>query len=115
MWRNVYHFLLFYAFLSTAGINTEKKDDDIASTSSSTSLLSSCTSVPQYWTENATEQLLQEYREKSGLFGKGKGTKKKMFQDLSTLLKKKGFNFTWEQVQGRIKTLITIFFKLKSQ
>jgi len=75
--------------------------------------MSLCTPVPQYWTENATKCLLEEYRDKSALIGKGKGTKKKMFQEISTLLKKQGYNFTWEQVQGRIKTLITNLKKTK--
>jgi len=36
-----------------------------------------------------------------------------MFQEISTLLKKQGYHFTWEQVQGRNKTLITNFKKTK--
>ena len=93
--------------LSVAGINTEKEDE--ASTSSSSLASLSCT--PQYWTENATKYLLEIYREQSALIGKGKGTKKKMYQEIATSLKKQGYNFTWEQVQGRLKTLITNFKK----
>ena len=96
--------------VSVAGINTEKEDDE-ASTSSSSLVSLSCT--PQYWTENATKYLLEIYREQSALIGKGKGTKKKMYQEISTSLKKQGYNFTWGQVQGRLKTLITNFKKTK--
>ena len=62
--------------LSVPGINTEKEDDE-ASTSSSSLVSLSCT--PRYWTENATKYLLKIYREQSALIGKGKGTKKKMY------------------------------------
>ena len=104
------HCLLLYALLSVAGINTENEDDE-ASTSSSSLVSLSCT--PQYWTENVTKYLLEIYREQSALIGKGKGTKKKMYQEISTSLQKQGYNFTWEQVQGRLKTLITNFKYIK--
>ena len=93
--------------LSVPGINTENE----ASISSSSLVSLSCT--PQYWTENATKHLLEIYREQSALIGKGKGTKKKMHQEISTSLQKQGYNFTWEQVQGRHKTLITNFKYIK--
>ena len=96
--------------LSVAGINTENEDDE-ASTSSSSLVSLSCT--PQYWTENTTKYLLEIYREQSALIDKGKGTKKKRYQEISTSLQKQGYNFTWEQVQGRLKTLITNFKYIK--
>ena len=71
------HYLLLYALLSVAGINTENEEDE-ASTSSSSLVSLSCT--PRYWTENVTKYLLEIYREQSALIGKRKGTKKKMYQ-----------------------------------
>jgi hypothetical protein len=96
--------------LSVPGINTVKEDDE-ASTSSSSLVSLSCT--PRDWTENTTKYLLEIYREQSALIGKGIGTKKKMYQEISTSLQKQGYNFTWEQVQGRLKTLITNFKYIK--
>lgn len=98
--------------LSVAGINTENEDDE-ASISSSSLVSLSCT--PQYWTANATKYLLEIYREQSALIDKGKGTKKKRYQEISTSLQKQGYNFTWEQGQGRLKTLITNFKTIKDQ
>ena len=104
--------MLFYALLSVAGINTKNEDDEV-STSSSSLVSLSCT--PQYWTENVTKYVLEIYREQSALIGKGKGTKNKMYQEISTSLQKQGYNFTWEQGQGQLKTLITNFKTIKDQ
>ena len=92
-----------------AGQTTEKSETSDESPCSSKSSCSSA--VPQFWTENATKILLAEYKEKNNDIGTGKGSKKKMFQEIAKILNSRGFPFTWEQVQGRIKTLITNFKK----
>jgi hypothetical protein len=43
----------------------------------------------------------------------GKITKKKMFIEITEKMHKEGYTFTWEQVQGRWKTLVTALKKTK--
>ncbi|CAG2187076.1 unnamed protein product [Mytilus edulis] len=80
--------------------------DDSASSSCSTS------NSPSFWSDSATKILINEVKQREVLTNKGKQTKKRMWEDISKVLAGNGFRFTWEQVQGRMKTLTTNLKKI---
>ncbi|XP_063436836.1 uncharacterized protein LOC134718272 [Mytilus trossulus] len=98
----------------SAGLNSQQSTctetgdsrDDSASSSCSTS------NSPSFWSDSATKILINEVKQREVLTNKGKQTKKRMWEDISKVLAGNGFRFTWEQVQGRMKTLTTNLKKI---
>jgi hypothetical protein len=66
-----------------------------------------------FWNDEATKLLLAEMRAREEKSNSGKITKKTMFIEITEKMHKEGYTFTWEQVQGRWKTLVTALKKTK--
>ncbi|XP_052075879.1 uncharacterized protein LOC127713969 [Mytilus californianus] len=62
---------------------------------------------PIFWNVPATKILLAEIKKRDDATQKGKNTKKKMWLCIAEELASNGYKFTWEQVMGKWKTLIT--------
>jgi hypothetical protein len=73
----------------------------------------STSAQPVFWNDEATKLLIAEMRAREEKSNSGKITKKKMFIEITEKMHKEGYTFTWEQVQGRWKTLVTALKKTK--
>lgn len=60
-----------------------------------------------FWNEQATKILLAEVKKRDDATQKGKNTKRKMWIDISEQLDTHGYKFSWEQVMGKWKTLVS--------
>ncbi|CAC5411767.1 unnamed protein product [Mytilus coruscus] len=68
---------------------------------------------PAIWNETTTKILIAEMKASEDISNKGKITKKKMFKNIIEQLSKQGYNFSWERVQGKWKTLVSVFERTK--
>ena len=73
----------------------------------------STSAQPVFWNDEATKLLIADMRAREEKSNSGKITKKKMFIEITEKMHKEGYTFTWEQVQGRWKTLVTALKKTK--
>ncbi|VDH96468.1 Hypothetical predicted protein [Mytilus galloprovincialis] len=98
----------------SAGLNSQQSTCTETGDSRDDSASSSCSpsNSPSFWSDSATKILINEVKQREVLTNKGKQTKKRMWEDISKVLAGNGFRFTWEQVQGRMKTLTTNLKKI---
>jgi len=64
-----------------------------------------------FWNLQATKILLAEVKKRDDATQKGKNTKKKMWIHISEQLDTHGYKFSWEQVMGKWKTLVSALKK----
>lgn len=103
---------LYFVFSEVLPTNyTPTSETGMSRTSTVEATTSQPITNPVYWDEKSTKFLISEM--KVSTESDGKTTKKKLFVNISVKLEKAGYKFTWEQVQGKWKTLTSALKRTK--
>ena len=103
------HHKLWNLFIVGTSAPCDQIQTDCQACATETQVANSTHGGPSFWSEQATKLLLSEIKSYEETVGSGRITKKKMFIKIAATLKEHGYIYTWEQVQGRYKTLTTAF------